>query len=177
MRGTLASVWPQVQGDYAFLLHDLLHLKPDSIMTIALPRGVLFRGGDEGCIRKKLAEDNNIDAITWFSSNNFFGTGIPSIIMVRRQKPTEASVLMVDVSKGFEKVGMSTHLRASGVLSTRCSRVQTGVSRSVDCNEIRHGGHRSEHQSQARQEPLPVGDAQPANKRADTDSATASFSC
>lgn len=43
---------PKGKADYAFLLHDLYHIKPDGIMTIVLPHGVLFRGGDEGEIRK-----------------------------------------------------------------------------------------------------------------------------
>jgi type I restriction enzyme M protein len=54
---------PKGKADYAFLLHDLYHIKPDGIMTIVLPHGVLFRGGEEGAIRKNLIENNNIDAI------------------------------------------------------------------------------------------------------------------
>jgi Type I restriction-modification system methyltransferase subunit len=45
---------PKTKADFAFLLHDLFHLKPDGIMTIVLPHGVLFRGGEEGTIRKTL---------------------------------------------------------------------------------------------------------------------------
>lgn len=73
---------PKGKADYAFLLHDLYHLKPDGIMTIVLPHGVLFRGGEEGEIRKNLLEFNNIDAIIGLPANIFFGTGIPTIIMV-----------------------------------------------------------------------------------------------
>ena len=54
---------PKSKADYAFLLHDLYHLKPSGIMTIVLPHGVLFRGGTEGDIRRKLIENNNIDTI------------------------------------------------------------------------------------------------------------------
>ena len=54
---------PKGKADYAFLLHDLFHLKSDGIMTIVLPHGVLFRGGEEGTIRKNLIEQNHIDAI------------------------------------------------------------------------------------------------------------------
>ena len=77
---------PKSKADYAFLLHDLYHLKPDGIMTIVLPHGVLFRGGEEGEIRRNLIEKNNIDAIIGLPANIFFGTGIPTIIMVLRQK-------------------------------------------------------------------------------------------
>ena len=46
-------------------------------MTIVLPHGVLFRGGEEGEIRKNLIENNHIDAIIGLPANIFFGTGIP----------------------------------------------------------------------------------------------------
>jgi type I restriction enzyme M protein len=77
---------PKTKADYAFLLHDLYHLKPDGMMTIVLPHGVLFRGGEEGQIRQKLIESNHIDAIIGLPANIFFGTGIPTIIMVLKQK-------------------------------------------------------------------------------------------
>ena len=50
-------------------------------MTIVLPHGVLFRGGEEGTIRKNLIENNNIDTVIGLPANIFFGTGIPTIIM------------------------------------------------------------------------------------------------
>lgn len=77
---------PKGKADYAFLLHDLFHIKPDGIMTIVLPHGVLFRGGEEGEIRKNLIENNHIDAIIGLPANIFFGTGIPTIVMVLKQK-------------------------------------------------------------------------------------------
>lgn len=56
------GVAPKAKADFAFLLHDLYHLEDDGIMTIVLPHGVLFRGGDEATIRENLIEKNNIDA-------------------------------------------------------------------------------------------------------------------
>lgn len=106
---------PKSKADYAFLLHDLYHLKPDGIMTIVLPHGVLFRGGEEGDIRRNLIEKNNIDAIIGLPANIFFGTGIPTIIMVLRQKRENTDVLIVDASKHFEKVGKNNRLRASDI--------------------------------------------------------------
>ncbi|MDD3106909.1 MAG: type I restriction-modification system subunit M, partial [Bacilli bacterium] len=76
---------PKSKADYAFLLHDLYHVKPDGIMTIVLPHGVLFRGGEEGAIRKNLVEKNHIEAIIGLPANIFFGTGIPTIIMVLKK--------------------------------------------------------------------------------------------
>lgn len=106
---------PKSKADYAFLLHDLYHLKPDGIMTIVLPHGVLFRGGEEGAIRRNLIEQNNIDAIIGLPANIFFGTGIPTIIMVLRQKRENTDVLIIDASKGFEKEGKNNKLRASDI--------------------------------------------------------------
>jgi type I restriction enzyme M protein len=106
---------PKSKADYAFLLHDLFHIKPDGIMTIVLPHGVLFRGGEEGEIRENLIEGNNIDAIIGLPSNIFFGTGIPTIIMVLKQKRENTDILIVDASKGFIKVGKNNKLRASDI--------------------------------------------------------------
>jgi len=106
---------PKGKADYAFLLHDLYHVKPEGIMTIVLPHGVLFRGGEEGVIRKNLIERNNIDAIIGLPSNIFFGTGIPTIIMVLRQKRERTDVLIVDASKGFIKEGKNNKLRACDI--------------------------------------------------------------
>lgn len=106
---------PKTKADYAFLLHDLYHLKPDGIMTIVLPHGVLFRGGEEGEIRKNLIEKNNIDTIIGLPSNIFFGTGIPTVIIVLKQKRDNTDILIVDASKGFEKVGKNNKLRARDI--------------------------------------------------------------
>ena len=106
---------PKGKADYAFLLHDLYHIKPDGIMTIVLPHGVLFRGGEEGTIRKNLIENNNIDTVIGLPANIFFGTGIPTIIMVLKQRRSNTDVLIVDASKGFEKVGKNNKLRSSDI--------------------------------------------------------------
>lgn len=109
------GIAPKGTADYAFLLHDLYHVKPDGIMTIVLPHGVLFRGGSEEEIRKNLIEKNNIDAIIGLPANIFFGTGIPTIVMVLRQKRDRDDVLFIDASKGFAKVGKNNQLRARDI--------------------------------------------------------------
>lgn len=106
---------PKSKADYAFLLHDLYHLKPDGIMNIVLPHGVLFRGGEEGEIRKNLIENNKIDAIIGLPANIFFGTGIPTIVMVLKQKRENDDILIIDASKGFVKEGKNNKLRDSDI--------------------------------------------------------------
>ncbi|WP_432536345.1 type I restriction-modification system subunit M [Kineococcus arenarius] len=106
---------PETKADYAFLLHDLFHVKPDGIMTIVLPHGVLFRGGSEATIRKGLLEQNHIDTIIGLPAGIFFGTGIPTIIMVLKQRREHDDVLFIDASRGFLKVGKNNQLRASDI--------------------------------------------------------------
>ncbi len=106
---------PKSKADFAFLLHDLYHLKPDGIMAIVLPHGVLFRGGEEGTIRKNLIEQNHIDAIIGLPANIFFGTGIPTVILILKQKRTASDILVIDASKGFVKDGKNNKLRASDI--------------------------------------------------------------
>ncbi len=135
------GIAPRSKADYAFLLHDLYHLKPSGIMCIVLPHGVLFRGGEEGNIRRNLIENDKIAAIIGLPENIFFGTGIPTIIMVLRQKRTESDVLIVDASKGFEKAGKSNRLRASDIRRivdvVDARQTVEGFSRLVGKEEIR----------------------------------------
>lgn len=135
------GIAPKGKADYAFLLHDLYHLRPDGIMTIVLPHGVLFRGDAEGEIRKNLIENNHIDAIIGLPANIFFGTGIATIVMVLRQKRDNDDILIIDASKGFEKSGKNNKLRASDirrVVDCYINRSETPkFSRKVTRQEIR----------------------------------------
>ena len=132
---------PKGKADYAFLLHDLFHIKPGGIMTIVLPHGVLFRGGEEGEIRKNLIENNHIDTIIGLPANIFFGTGIPTIVMVLKQKRSDTDVLIIDASKGFVKEGKNNKLRASDIkciADTVAKRESIDkFSKLVSCEEIR----------------------------------------
>lgn len=135
------GVAPKSKADYAFLLHDLYHLNSGGIMTIVLPHGVLFRGGEEGDIRQNLIEKNRIDAIIGLPPNIFFGTGIPTIIMVLKKEKTDTDILIIDASKGFEKEGKNNKLRACDIkkiTDTIISRVSIPkFSKLVSRDEIR----------------------------------------
>lgn len=139
------GVAPKTKADYAFLLHDLYHLRAGGIMTIVLPHGVLFRGGDEGEIRKNLIENNNIDAIIGLPANIFFGTGIPTIIMVLKKGRTNDDVLIIDASKGFAKEGKNNKLRARDIkkiADTYNDRLEIPhFSRKVSRKEIRENDY------------------------------------
>lgn len=140
------GVAPKGKADYAFLLHDLYHIRNDGIVTIVLPHGVLFRGGEEGTIRKNLIEHNNIDAIIGLPANIFFGTGIPTIIMVLRKNRPNTDVLIIDASKGFEKEGKNNKLRACDIkrivdaYETRPDEIEK-FARKVSREEIRRNDY------------------------------------
>lgn len=105
------GVAPKGKADYSFLLHDLYHIKDDGIMAIVLPHGVLFRESEEGTIRKNLIEKSNIDTIIGLPANIFYGTSIPTIIMVLKRNKKDSNILFIDASKGYIKQGKKNVLR------------------------------------------------------------------
>ena len=151
------GIAPKGKADYAFLLHDLYHLKQDGIMTIVLPHGVLFRGdagdgtpnnegdGSEGSIRRQLIENDHIEAIIGLPADIFYGTGIPTIVMVLRKHRKESNVLFIDASKGYKKEGKKNKLRASDIkriVDTYIARrSEPKYSRLVEKEELRRNGY------------------------------------
>ena len=104
---------PKSKADFAFVQHMIHHLDDNGTMVTVLPHGVLFRGGSEGHIRKYLIEDKNyLDAVIGMPSNIFFGTGIPTALLVfKKQRENPNDVLFIDASKHFEKVKTQNVLR------------------------------------------------------------------
>lgn len=94
---------PKSKADFAFLLHGFYHLKDSGTMAIVLPHGVLFRGAAEGVIRRKLLEDGSIDAVIGMPANLFFGTPIPTTVIILKKNRTTRDVLFIDASNEFTK--------------------------------------------------------------------------
>jgi len=94
---------PKSKADFAFLLHGFYHLKDSGTMAIVLPHGVLFRGAAEGVIRKKLLEDGSIDAVIGLPGNLFFGTSIPTTVIILKKDRETRDVLFIDASNDFIK--------------------------------------------------------------------------
>lgn len=94
---------PKSKADFAFLLHGFYHLKDSGTMAIVLPHGVLFRGAAEGVIRKKLLEDGSIYAVIGMPANLFFGTSIPTTVIILKKNRETRDVLFIDASKEFIK--------------------------------------------------------------------------
>jgi len=94
---------PKSAADFAFLLHGFHYLKEDGVMAIILPHGVLFRGGAEERIRRKLLEDGNIDTVIGLPANLFYSTGIPVCILVLKKCKKPDDVLFINAAEYFEK--------------------------------------------------------------------------
>ncbi len=100
------GVAPASKADYAFVLHGLYHLDKTGTMAIVLPHGVLFRGSTEGKIRKNIVDENLLDAVIGMPANLFYGTSIPTCILVfkgRESRGETKDILFIDASKEFVK--------------------------------------------------------------------------
>src|SRR5262245_34003516 len=97
------GVAPKSAADFAFLLHGLYYLKDDGVMAIILPHGVLFRGGVEERIRRKLLEDGHIDTVIGLPANLFYSTGIPVCILVLKKCKKPDDVLFINAAAHFVK--------------------------------------------------------------------------
>lgn len=108
------GVPPEKNGDYAFLLHILKCLNSSGKGAVILPHGVLFRGGAEGAIRRKIVSQGYIKGIIGLPANLFYGTGIPACIIVldKAGAAGRKGIFMIDASKGFIKDGNKNRLRA-----------------------------------------------------------------
>lgn len=104
---------PRKTADYAFILHMIYHLNDGGTMACVAPHGVLFRGNAEGAIRRFLIENKNyVDAIIGLPANIFYGTSIPTcIIVIKKCRKEDDNILFIDASKEFEKVKTQNKLR------------------------------------------------------------------
>ena len=102
---------PKTKADYAFVLHSLYHLNEDGTMAIVLPHGVLFRGAAEGTIRQTIIEKNYLDAVIGLPANIFYGTGIPTTVLVFKKNRQNKDILFIDASGEFEKVKNQNRLK------------------------------------------------------------------
>lgn len=111
------GVAPASKADYAFILHGLYHLDEKGTMAIVLPHGVLFRGASEGKIRKHIIENNLLDTVIGLPANLFFGTSIPTTILVfkGREVRKNKNVLFIDASSEFEKGKNQNKLTADNI--------------------------------------------------------------
>lgn len=94
---------PKSKADFAFILDGIHSLNATGIAAFILPHGVLFRGQAEGDIRRKLIDDNLLDAVIGLPSNLFTNTSIPVCILVFKKNRANTDILFIDVQKDFVK--------------------------------------------------------------------------
>ena len=104
------------KADLMFLQHMLGVLKRNGIVATVMPHGVLFRGGAEGAIRRKIIEDDLLDTVIGLGPNLFYGTGIPAAILILRargSKPPErrCKVLFINADRDYGEGRAQNHLR------------------------------------------------------------------
>ena len=121
---------PKSKADFAFVQHMIHQLADNGTMACVLPHGVLFRGAAEGHIRKYLIEDRNyLDAVIGLPANIFYGTSIPTCIMVLKKERThKENILFIDASQHFEKVKTQNYLREediNSIIDTYTNRTTT----------------------------------------------------
>jgi type I restriction enzyme M protein len=104
---------PKSKADFAFVQHMLHQLDDNGTMAVVLPHGVLFRGAAEGHIRRYLIEQKNcLDAVIGLPANIFYGTNIPTFIMVlKKDRINKDDVLFIDAKSSSGKGKNQDHLR------------------------------------------------------------------
>ena len=138
---------PKSAADFAFLLHGFHYLSGDGTMAIILPHGVLFRGGKEETIRKKLLSDDNIDAVIGLPANLFYSTGIPVCILVLKKCRRTDDILFINASseEHYEKGKRQNSLRPEDinkiVKTYQFRREENRYSRKVYMQEIKDNGY------------------------------------
>jgi type I restriction enzyme M protein len=134
---------PKSAADFAFLLHGLHYLKDDGVMAIILPHGVLFRGGQEEKIRKKLLDDGHIDTVIGLPANLFYSTGIPVCILVLKKCKKPDDVLFINAAEGFlkgKRQNQLTEAHIAKIIETykkRSSKPIERYARRVEMTEIK----------------------------------------
>lgn len=138
---------PKSAADFAFLLHGFHFLSENGTMAIILPHGVLFRGGKEEVIRKKLLEDDNIDAVIGLPANLFYSTGIPVCIIVLKKCRKNDKILFINASGDdhYEKGKRQNKLRIEDVnkiIDTyQFRKEEPRFSRQVSLHEIKENDY------------------------------------
>ena len=139
---------PKSFGDFAFIQHMIAILKPTGKMAVVTPHGVLFRSNSEAQIRKRIVDDDLVEAVIGLPDKLFYNTGIPAaILVINKAKPEErkGKVLFIDASKGYEERRNQNVLREEDISriveAFKTFRDQAGYSRVVSIEEIMRNGY------------------------------------
>ena len=130
---------PKSAADFAFLLHGFHYLKDNGVMAIILPHGVLFRGGAEAKIRRKLLDDGHIDTVIGLPANLFYSTGIPVCVLVLKKCKKPDDVLFINASEHYEKGKRQNYLtdeHIEKIVETYRERPEKGIKRYARCVDM-----------------------------------------
>ena len=107
---------PKSKGDYAFISHMVhIALEKEGKVGVIAPHGVLFRGGSEGKIRQKLIEENMLEAVIGLPANLFYGTGIPTAILIFNKGKKTKDVIFIDASREYQDGKNQNYLRPQDI--------------------------------------------------------------
>ena len=110
------GVPPKSKGDYAFISHMVhIALEKEGKVGVIAPHGVLFRGGSEGKIRQQLIEENLLEAVIGLPANLFYGTGIPTVILIFNKGKKTKDVLFIDASREYQDGKNQNYLRSQDI--------------------------------------------------------------
>jgi type I restriction enzyme M protein len=139
---------PKDAGDLAFVQHMIASLNQEGVMGVVVPHGVLFRGGQEGEIRKGILEDDLVEAVIGLPSGLFYGTGIPaSLIIINKNKDAErkGKVLLINAELDYQEGKNQNILRDQDIEKiVECFDAYSEIkrfSRVVPIEEIRENDH------------------------------------
>ncbi|WP_137596701.1 type I restriction-modification system subunit M [Paucilactobacillus kaifaensis] len=125
---------PKSKADFAFVEHMLYHLKGDGRMAVVLPHGVLFRGAAEGKIRQYMIENDNVlDAVIGLPANLFYGTSIPTIVLLFKKNRSNTDVFFIDASSDFEK-----GKNQNNITDDQVNKIVTTYEKRVDVEKYAH---------------------------------------
>ena len=129
---------PKSKADFAFVQHMIHQLDENGTMAVVLPHGVLFRGSAEGHIREYLIKERNVlDAVIGLPANIFYGTGIPTCILVmKKQRKHDDKVLFIDSSEHYEKVKTQNQLRKEDIDQIISTYREYATAQKMDAGEL-----------------------------------------
>jgi type I restriction enzyme M protein len=139
---------PKDAGDLAFVQHMIASLNQEGVMGVVVPHGVLFRGGQEGEIRKGILEDDLIEAVIGLPSGLFYGTGIPAALLIINKSKTperKGKVLFINAELDYQEGKNQNILRDQDIEKiVGCFDAYNEIkrfSRVVPIEEIRENDH------------------------------------
>lgn len=113
---TYGKLAPKTKADFAFIQNMIYKLSANGVMAVVIPHGILFRGNAELIIRKYMIEKNWIDTVISLPANMFYGTSIPTCIIVMKKCKIDNSILFIDASKEFQKQGNKNTLTNENII-------------------------------------------------------------